>query len=591
MRFHSKNNLNFLLHEVLNIGDLAKHSFFADHNREGYDMILEACANIGATKFRPILREMDSTPPEFKDGRIKVHPSMRQIIKDIGEGGWINAPLPYDEGGQQMPYMIFNACIYMFGAANYSATAFPFLTAGAANLIRSFGTPEQKAAYLPKMYSGEWQGTMALTEPEAGSSLGDLSTSATLTEAGHYLIKGQKVFISCGDHDANDNIVHLMLARIKGAPQSTKGISLFIVPRLRPDANGALQFNDVLTGGIFHKMGYKGAPIAHIITGENNDCYGYLLGNANEGLNCMFQMMNEARIAVGLNATSAASAAYYAALQYTRERKQGRRIGSKSPEQSRIIEHADVKRMLLFQRAVVEGSLGLLLECSRYADLSRVTEGEQHEYYESLLGLLTPVAKSYPAEMACHATSAAVQCLGGYGFTQEYLPEFFFREARIHPIHEGTTAIHGMDLLGRKIAKDQGNALRLLMEEINATIANANKHERLKTNAAALSKALDNLGNTTMRLSMLGMQGNFEEFLANATLYLEAFGINIIAWQWLKQGIAAVTGSSFSSEFYQGKLLTMDYFFDYELPKTKGLLATLQSTANVTIAMQDELFD
>lgn len=592
MKFYSKKNLDFLLYEVFNLENLSQYPLFQDHNRETYNMVLDACGNLAANKLQPILTEMDRNAPDFKNGRITVHPAMKDLMKDFGEGGWIGASLPYQEGGQQMPYMVFNATMFILGAANYSATAYPFLSAGAANLIRSFGTKEQKEIYLPKMYNGEWQGTMALTEPEAGSSLGDLVSSATPTEGGYYKIKGQKIFISCGDHDACENIVHLMLARIKGAPEGTKGISLFVVPRLRPDGKGGLEFNDVTTGGIFHKMGYKGAPIVHIITGENDDCRGYLVGEANKGLNCMFQMMNEARIAVGFNAASIASAAYYASLQYCRERKQGRRIGAETKEQSLIIEHADVKRMLLFQRAVVEGSLSLLMECSRYADLLRVTNGEEHANYDALLNLLTPVAKSYPAEMGCLSTSAAIQCLGGYGFTQEYLPEHFYREARIHPIHEGTTAIHGMDLLARKIAKDQGAALRLLIAEMTKTIEKASQHERLKKRATTLNENLEKLVDTTMNMSMLGMQGQFEAFLADGTLYLETFGIVVMAWQWLKQGIAAVekTGG-FDNDFYEGKLVTMDYFFEYELPKTRALLATLKANSGVTIGMKDELFD
>jgi alkylation response protein AidB-like acyl-CoA dehydrogenase len=591
MQFYSKRNLDFLLHEVFNIEGLSEYKFFEDHNRETYDMVLDACADIAKNKLQPILVEMDRVAPDFVDGRIKVHPDMRGLMKEFGEGGWISSPLPYEEGGQQMPFTIFNATMFVMGAANYSATAFPFLSAGAANLIRSFATEEQKKYYLEKMYAGAWQGTMALTEPEAGSSLGDISTSATPTDEGYYLIKGQKVFISCGDHDGVDNIVHMMLARIKGAPKGSKGISLFIVPRLRDDGKGGLEFNDVTTGGIFHKMGYKGAPIAHIITGENDDCRGYLAGEANKGLNCMFQMMNEARIAVGFNASSIASAAYYASLQYCRERAQGRKMGAKSKEQVLIIEHADVKRMLLFQRAVIEGSLGLLMECSRYSDLTRVTEGEEKEKYEALLGILTPVAKSYPSEMGCLSTSAAIQCLGGYGFTQEFLPEQFYREARIHPIHEGTTAIHGMDLLARKIAKDQGASLRILIAEINESIEKAKEQDQLQKPAAALGTTLEKLVDVTMNLSMLGMQGKFETFLKDATLYLEAFGLVVIGWQWLKQGIVAVEKSGGTEDpFYKGKLLTMEYFFEYELPKTRALLATLKSDTQVTMEMKDEYF-
>lgn len=592
MQFYSRRNLDFLLYEVFDIEQLAQYSFFEDHNRETYDMVLHACHDLSEKELRPILKEMDEDAPVFEDGRIKVHPKMKVLMKAFGEGGWIGSPLSYEEGGQQMPHMIFNATMFVMGAANYSATAYPFLSAGAANLIRSFGTDAQKNYYLPKMYAGEWQGTMALTEPDAGSSLGDLTSTASPTDAEYYHIKGQKVFISCGDHDAVENIVHLMLARIEGAPKGTKGISLFAVPRMRDDGKGGLEFNDVTTAGIFHKMGYQGAPITHLITGENDDCRGYLVGPANKGLNCMFQMMNEARIAVGFNAASIASAAYYAALQYCRERPQGRKIGVPSAQQAFIIEHADVKRMLLFQRAIVEGSLSLLMQCSLYSDWCRVANEQDKAKYEALLGLLTPVAKTYPSEMGCLSTSAAIQCLGGYGYTSEYLPQQFYREARIHPIHEGTSAIHGMDLLGRKIAKDQGATLRILIAEITQCIKDSKAHDRLKDNAALLQKNMEQVVNTTMNLSMMGMQGEHEAFLADATLYLEAFGIMVIGWQWLKQGLCALQlQSERDQDFYQGKLLTMDYYFVYELPKIKSLLNTLENKNRVTITMQNEYFD
>lgn len=594
MKFYSKKNIHFLLYDVLNIGELSQYPLFADHNPETYNMILNACTELSTQKLRPILVEMDRSAPRLVDGRVQVHPDMKMLMQEFGSGGWINAPLSYEEGGQQIPYMIFNATLFIMGAANYSAAVYPFLSAGAANLIRNFGSLQQKNTYLDKLYSGQWQGTMALTEPEAGSSLGDLTTVAQPTSQGYYKITGQKIFISCGDHDAVDNVVHLLLARIKGAPQGSKGISLFIVPRMRYNETQQLEYNDVTTAGIFHKMGYKGAPIVHLIMGEQDDCRGYLVGEAHKGLSYMFQMMNEARIAVGFNAASIASAAYYAALQYCRERAQGRKMGGSSKAPCLIIEHADVKRMLLFQRAVVEGSLGLLMECSKYADLIRVHTGATQQKYEALLSLLTPIAKSYPSEMGCLSTSAAIQCLGGYGFTQDFLPELFYREARIHPIHEGTTGIHGIDLLARKIAKDQGATLMILLQEIQQVVQKASQKKRLEEQAKALATAIDKLGKTTAQLSQLGMQGAIEAFLADATLYLEALGLVVMGWQWLKQGLAACLQLEMAKQdasFYEGKLLTLDYFFVYELPKTKALFSTLNAQSGLTTAIKDEHFN
>jgi butyryl-CoA dehydrogenase len=446
------------------------------------------------------------------------------------------------------------------------------------------------------MYSGKWQGTMALTEPDAGSSLSDISTSAEATDVeGVYKIKGQKIYISAGDHDACENIVHLMLAKIKGGPIGAKGISLFVVPQKRIK-NAELIDNDVVTAGIFHKMGYKGAPIAHLSVGSNDGAEGYLVGEPHKGLSYMFQLMNEARIGVGMNATAIGTAAYYTSLAYAKERPQGRRISEKDPAkpQISIIHHADVKRMLLFQKSVVEGSLALNLYCSQLSDLIHVEEGEAKERANLLLDLLTPIAKSYPSEMCCLSTSAAVQVLGGAGYTTDFTVEQFYREARIHPIHEGTTAIHGIDLLGRKITIHNGKSTQIFFEEVNKTMAEASNQASLQPFVEKLQRSLSKAQQATGYLLGLAGKGETEKFLADATLYLEMFGIITIAWQWLNQGIVAQQKLNDAHEadqnFYQGKLATMRYFYEYELVKVDSLVKRLQSTDNVTIEMQSDWF-
>jgi butyryl-CoA dehydrogenase len=533
----------------------------------------------------------------------------------MADAGWISAIFDYDDGGMQLPITINSAAGFVFNAANYSASVYPFLTTGAAGLIKSFGSEALQKTYLPKMFSGEWQGTMALTEPNAGSSLSDITTTATAAGDGTYRIQGQKIYISCGDHDACDNVIHLMLARIKGAPVGVKGISLFVVPQKRFDAQGQLQPNDLQTIGVYHKMGYKGAPIAHLQMGEREDCHGYLVGEEHQGLMYMFKMMNEARIGVGMNAAGIASAAYYASLAYAMERPQGRKIDNKdlSQPQVPIIQHADVKRMLLFQRAVVDGSLALLLQASYYADLAKAhPDHAVREKYELLLDFLTPIAKTYPSEMGVQSTSAAVQCLGGAGYCRDFPVEQYYREARIHPIHEGTTGIHGLDLLGRKVTMKQGQAFGLFLSEVQATIQAAAEHTALKAEADQLQTALQELQTTTKQLLTLAQQGQTEAFLADATLYLELTGIIAIAWQWLKQGLCcqtvlhpeennatAANGNTATLirptakklAFYEGKLQTMRYFFAYELPKTAGLHQRLRQQNFVTIAMQGEWFE
>ncbi len=597
--FYSKKDLKFNLYEILNIESLNQYPYFADHNAETFEMILDAADQIADKMLRPLLTEMDRKEPQLIDGKIRVHEGMRAIVKKFGEDGWINAPFGYDEGGQQLPATIHNAAGFICQAANYSASVFPFLTTGASNLIRNFASDELKATFLPKMFSGEWQGTMALTEPNAGSSLSDITTSAEPTEQeGIYKIKGQKIFISCGDHDACENVIHLMLAKIKGSPLGVKGISLFIVPQKKKpeirNPKSQIIDNDVLTAGVYHKMGYKGAPIAHLMVGSNDDCEGYLVGEPNKGLNYMFQMMNEARVGVGMNAAAIGTAAYYASLTYAKERPQGRKITEKDPSkpQTAIINHADVKRMLLFQKSVVEGSLSLLLYCSKLADLAHIEEGEAKQNAAILLDLLTPIAKSYPSEMCCLTTSAAVQILGGSGYTTDFPVEQYYREARIHPIHEGTTAIHGLDLLGRKLILNNGKAAKIYFEELSKTIQEAAQFNSLKSLTEKLQKALAKIEKTTAHL--IAKSGtNTEEYLADATLYLEMFGIATIAWQWLIQAIAAQKALEINADdkaFYQGKLMTARYFYEYELVKIESLSKRLMSHDFVTIEMQEGWF-
>jgi butyryl-CoA dehydrogenase len=594
--FFSKRDLQFQLFEVLDSESLTKYEYFQDHNRESFDMVLDAAESIAVKMMHPLLIEMDRNEPQLIDGKIRIHDGMKPIIKKMGEDGWVNAAFRYDEGGQQLPVTILNAAGFIFQASNYSASIFSFMSGGSANLIRTFGSQELIDTFTPNMYSGKWQGTMALTEPDAGSSLSDISTSAEPTEKeGVFKIKGQKIYISAGDHDACENVIHLMLAKIKGGPIGAKGISLFVVPQKRIEGSQLID-NDVLTAGIFHKMGYKGAPIAHLSIGSNDGAIGYLVGEPHKGLSYMFQLMNEARVSVGLNATAIGTAAYYASLAYAKERPQGRKIAEKDPSkpQTSIINHADVKRMLLFQKSVVEGSLSLLLFCSKLSDLIHIETGEAKERASLLLDLLTPIAKSFPSEMCCLSTSAAVQILGGAGYTTDFPVEQYYREARIHPIHEGTTGIHGLDLLGRKITIHNGKAAQIYFEEVSKAIKEASQVTEIQLFSEKLQKYLGKAQQATGHLLGLAGKGEIEKYLADATLYLEMFGIITIAWQWLNQALIAqqnlATAHEADRDFYQGKLMTLRYYYEYELVKVDSLVKRLQSTDNVTIEMQSGWF-
>jgi len=597
-KFVSERNIKFLLYEVFDVESLTKYEYYSEHNRKMFDMVLKAALKLGKDLLFPIFEEMDRNQPELVNGEVKVHPSVKTIMKEFGEGGWISSRVPFDQDGEQLPSMVADICDFIFAAANYSANAYPGLAFGASHLIESFGGKELYDTYVPRMRAGDWQGTMALTEPEAGSSLSDITTMAEPTGEGYYRIKGQKIFISAGDHDAVENVVHLMLAKIEGAPAGVKGISLFLVPKKRVDDSGDLVPNDVVASGVYHKLGYRGCPIVQLSIGDKNDSRGWLVGEPHSGLKYMFQMMNEARIGVGMGATAMATAAYYASLDYSKTRHQGRKLSRKDPSLPpvAIIEHADVKRMLLFQRAVIEGAQSLLMLCSKFVDFQKVLEGEVKEKYHLLLEILTPIAKSYPSEMGVQSISQGLQCLGGSGYCDDYPLEQYYRDCRIHPIHEGTTGIQGMDLLGRKIIMKNGRALLLYINEVHDTIAAAGKYKILEKFADELNDSLTTLQEVTRHLISIAGQDGPEIYLADATLYLEFFGTITIAWQWLLQGIAAQKALNNGAKkkdlnFYEGKMFTLRYFFGYELPKTLGLAKRLMDDDRLTVEMKTDFFN
>jgi alkylation response protein AidB-like acyl-CoA dehydrogenase len=589
-QYLSYRNLRFVLHEMLDAPSVNRFAYYADYDRDAYDMAVDAAKQIADTTMFPFYREMDVKKAVFTEGSVKVHPQLKKMIQAVAEGGWIAGNAPNEAGGLQMPYTLVNSGLLAFYSANVNA-CYPFLTQGAANLILSFGNEKLKETYLPNMYSGEWQGTMALTEPNAGSSLSDLITSAEPTDTeGVYKIVGQKIYISGGDHDAVDNVVHLLIGRIKGAPAGTKGISLFVVPKFRPEG-GELVNNNVTTAGIFGKMGQKGYIAATLMYGEQGDCLGYLVGQPNKGLSYMFQMMNEARIGTGLVAAGAASAAYYASLKYANERPQGRKPSSKNPLDPPIliVEHADIRRMLLFQKAVSEGAIALLMYCSYLADVAHQAEGDEKTNAHLLLELLTPIAKSYPSEMGIHSVNAGMQILGGAGYCDDFPLELISRDIRVNAIYEGTTGIHGLDLVGRKLSMSNGKAVQLFGNELVISITEGSSLARTKLYAAQLGETAGHLKTMTAKMFENAQTTSPEVLLADATLYLDYFSTVTVAWMWLKQGIVAAkaleTGglSEDDAIFYESKLATMRYFFEYELPKTKAWEKQLLNFDKLTV--------
>jgi butyryl-CoA dehydrogenase len=570
----------FLLDEVLDVSALCALPAFADHSRETFELFLRSCRELAREVLAPSYRPMDEAAPHFESGRVKIHPSMREIWPRLVDLGVLAATRPVEMGGQKLPATVAALGNAYLMAGNLSAISYAGLTTGAAHLIESFGDVWLRDAFMARMYKGDWTGTMALTEPQAGSSLADVQTRAQPTAEGHHLISGSKVFITGGDQDLTENVVHLVLARIDGAPAGTKGVSLFCVPRLRPEY-GKLVDNDVATAGVFHKMGWRGIPSCALNFGERGDCRGWLVGQAGRGLNHMFQMMNEARLSVGLHAAATASVAYQESLEYAKVRPQGRKLTAKDPAtpQVPIVDHADVRRMLLRQKAIVEGALSLIVTAARYHDLAQnAPEAAERSRAELLLDLLTPVAKTFAAEKGFEANALAVQIHGGYGYTSEYRPEAWLRDQKLNSIHEGTSGVQSLDLLGRKVLMNGGQALMAFAQELQATILRAERAGVDEKQREALAAATETVGELTAHLGSLGFAGDVEGMLLHSADYLELFSIVVIAWQWMAQAAAAKEARAAGSEaFYAGKLAAAQYWFATELPRVQHLAALCKS--------------
>ncbi len=567
-------DVEFLLYEVHQAERLCRLPAFASHERETFDLFLASAAKLARERLFPLFRAMDEQPVTLVDGRVQDHPAMGEIYEQLVDLGIVTAARPESVGGAQLPQCITTIAYLYLMAGNAGAVGYPLLTAGAAHLIESFGSDELKQVFMRRMYDGEWTGTMSLTEPQAGSGLGDLTTSATpIPERdGVYKLRGSKIFISGGDLQFRENVVHLTLARRVGDPAGTRGISLFVVPRLRQNSEtGALEFNDVHSSQLVHKIGWKGLPSLGLSYGENDDCVGWLVGEPGRGLTYMFQMMNEARILVGANATATASAAYHESLAYARERTQGRRLDRRGDVPVPIIEHPDVRRMLLRQKAIVEGSMSLLVTASGYHDLATHSEDPaERERAQLILDILTPVTKTFAAERGFESTSLALQIHGGYGYSSEYLPELWLREQRLNSIHEGTTGIQSLDLLGRKVVAKGGRALLVLSEELRADIEDARRSGVDDELCESVKIELARVAGLTQVLGARGIGGDVIGMLAHSVDYLTLFSNLIIAWQWLRIAGAACRGlggeiDDAAADFYHGKIEAARYWVRTDL--------------------------
>ena len=614
-----RETLDFLLHEWLDAGSLTQRARFADHSRETFDAVFDTCERIAREKYAPFNRTVDTQEPHFDGEKVILPQATHDAHAAYAASGMLSAAQDYELGGMQLPYTIEAAANAFFAMASVSIGS-GMLTTGNANLLMVHGTHAQKEVFAKNEFSGRFSGTMCLSEPQAGSSLSDVTTRAvpdgddfeTDALGPRYRLKGNKMWISSGEHELTDNIIHLVLAKIPGPDgkliAGTRGISLFIVPKKLVDEKGELTGvrNDVALAGLNHKLGWRGTTNTLLNFGEGkypvNDkagAVGYLVGKPHEGLRCMFHMMNEARIGVGLAATMLGMAGYYASLDYAKSRPQGRPIGGNkndagvvgkdaSQPQVRIIEHADVKRMLLAQKAYCEGALALELYCARLVDEHHTGEAQAADDARLLLEVLTPIAKSWPSEWCLEANSLAIQVHGGYGYTRDFPVEQYWRDNRLNMIHEGTHGIQALDLLGRKVLMEGGRGLELLAARMQATMAQAAAVPELAAHAEALGKALQHVASATRAAWSTGKP---LDALANAVPYMQAFGHTVLAWIWLDVSIATLKlDATKSIAAYAGNTGATQYFYHYELPKVAAWLRVVEARDLTCANFPEEAF-
>ncbi len=601
--------IDFLLNDWLHADTLTQRPRFAEHSRETFDAVLDTCERIAREKYAPFNRLVDTEEPRTEtqpDGSLRVvQPQATHDARAAyAESGMLSAGQDYAHGGMQLPYLVEAAANAFFGKASISIGS-NLLTVGNANLLMVHGTPMQQQVFAANEFNGRWAGTMCLSEPQAGSSLSDIATRATLEDASdplgpRYRLRGNKMWISSGDHELTDNIVHLVLAKIPGPDgkliAGVKGISLFIVPKKLVDTQGQLTGvrNDVALAGLNHKLGWRGTTNTLLNFGEGKypvdgqpGAVGYLVGQPGEGLKCMFHMMNEARIGIGMAATMLGVAGYEASLDYAKTRTQGRPLGASGKDASqppvRLIEHADIRRMLLAQKAYCEGALALLLYCARLVDEQYTGEAASADEARLLLEVLTPIAKSWPSENCLEANSLAIQIHGGYGYTRDFPVEQYWRDQRLNMIHEGTHGIQAMDLLGRKVRMEGGRGLQLLAARMQATIDQALQQPALAGHAQALAQALARVAQAT---EAAWASGQPTEALANAVPYMQAFGHVVLAWTWLSLSLAKTGNAAIA----QGVAGAAAYFFHYELPKIDAWLGVVERRDMTCAALAEEAF-
>ena len=593
-----RRDIDFVLHEQLEVEKLGNHDVYAEFNRKTMDMVVSEARNLALKEVLPTNAIGDQKGCEFQNGQVKVPEEFQKIWQLYRDGEWIAMTEKPEWGGQGMPHVLASAATEYLNGGNMAMFMYVALTHGAANLVEAFGTDKQKNLCLRNMYSGKWGGTMLLTEPNAGSDVGALETTARKNPDGTYSITGNKIFISAGENDLVENIIHPVLARIEGAPAGTRGISLFLVPKIRVNDDGSLgEMNDVVCTGIEHKMGIHGNCTCSLALGAKGACIGTLLGEENKGMKAMFQMMNEARIYCGIQGLSLASSSYMNAVNYAKQRIQGANLLTmmdKNPQAVPIIQHPDVRRMLMNMKVYVEGMRSLLYYLSYMTDLAKVAGSpEEKERLQGIVDGLIPVAKGYVTDRCFDVCSQGVQVFGGYGFIEEYPQAQLLRDARITMLYEGTNGIQAMDLLGRKLGMKKGKPVMDLFAEIQKVTAEAKASDALKDLGEDLDEALAKLGETAMHMGKKAMSADVMSAFAFAHPFLEATGDVIMAWLLLWRANVAskkVESAKKDRDFYIGQMKSAEFFIESILPVSLGKMNAILKTSRAAIEVSEEAF-
>ena len=595
-----RRDVDFVLHELLHVEELSEHEKFAEFNKKTIDLIVAEARNLAIKEILPTQIDSDREGTHFQAGKVTVPASFHKAWELFKEGEWLAMIEDPKWGGQGMPRAVALAASDYMNGANFAFMMYPGLTHGAGKLVEAFGTEQQKALFLKKMFTGEWAGTMLLTEPEAGSDVGALTTAAAKNEDGTYTLTGNKIFISSGEHDLAENIIHPVLARIEGAPEGTDGISLFIVPKIWVNEDGSLgEPNDVVCTGVEEKMGIHGNATCSMSLGSKGKCRGFLLGEENKGMRNMFLMMNEARLLVGIQAFTCASAAYMYAVNYARQRIQGRHLlnmTDKNAPSVPIIQHPDVRRMLLTMKVYVEGMRSLLYYVGMCDDRIDVSENEEEKAkYKGIIDLLIPLAKGYVSDRAFDVCNLGVQVYGGYGYIKEYPMEQLLRDCRITPIYEGTNGIQAMDLLGRKLGMNKGKPIMDLMGEIQNTIAAAKAYAKVDAYAGKVETALNKLGNVALHLGKTAMSAEILTAFAHAYPFMEVAGDVVMSWLLLWRATIAAEklengAKKKDAAFYEGQLKSVEFFVHCVLPVTLGKMDAILATNSAVVEIGEDSF-